>query len=233
VGFDAVLFDWMLTLAHYPTPAEHVAAALTTLKRTIPDTGIEALAHALDNAANELDVVQAMAIADTSPAAHFAAEHLLYERAGIDAELSAAMYQLLGTPTFHPAYPDTCAVLASLAGAGIQIGIVSDIHVDLRVHAREFGFADHIDAWALSYELGVQKPDPVIFQSAIDQLGCTPARTLMVGDRAAVDGGAAALGVACLILPAPPRWMSRGLDRVTRLVGIQPDGRPPRSTVRR
>ncbi|MFV1990773.1 MAG: HAD hydrolase-like protein, partial [Acidimicrobiales bacterium] len=68
-------------------------------------------------------------------------------------------------------YPDVAGVLQALKHNGVKIGVVSDIHVDLRLHAKEFGFAHHIDAWALSFELGVQKPDLRISQAALSQLG--------------------------------------------------------------
>ncbi|MFV1989740.1 MAG: HAD family hydrolase, partial [Acidimicrobiales bacterium] len=75
-----------------------------------------------------------------------------------------------------------------------------------------------IYAWALSFELCVQKPDPRIFEAALSQLGTAPARTLMVGDRASRDGAAAPLGVPCLILPPPSGVTDRGLALVLRLV---------------
>jgi FMN phosphatase YigB (HAD superfamily) len=62
-----------------------------------------------------------------------------------------------------------------------------------------------------------------MFQTAIDQLGCDPARTVMVGDRGAVDGAAASLGITCLILPATnlkQLHTDRGLSLVMSLVGL-------------
>ena len=107
--------------------------------------------------------------------------------------------------------------------SGYAIGVVSDIHTDVREHAKAFGFADSIDAWSLSWEQGIQKPNLQMFQTAIDQLRCDPAKTVMVGDRGAVDGAAAALGVTCLILPAidwERPFEDRGLSRVLELVGL-------------
>jgi hypothetical protein len=41
---------------------------------------------------------------------------------------------------------------------------------------------------------------------------------MMVGHRANRDGGAAAVGITTLILPAVPNYAQRGLDVVLRLV---------------
>ncbi len=222
--FDTVLFDWMVTLAHYPTVEDHQAQALRLLDRPVD---LEAIAQTVARieAANELaHVREASAIEDTSPEAHHESERLLYREASIDDELAETLYGLLGTPEFHPPYPDALPVLQSLKDAGFAIGVVSDIHTNLREHAKEFGFADLIDAWSLSWEQGIQKPNLQMFKTVMDQLDCDPARTVMVGDRGVVDGAAAALGVTCLILPAVDRTLSplpdRRLSLVLDLVGL-------------
>ncbi len=220
VAFDAVLFDWMLTLAHYPSRAEHVTLALQAIGRGTGENVVGEIVAAMGEARNLPEVTQAEMIEDTSTAAHAHSNYLLYERAGIDEELADALYRLLGQPSFHAPYPDSEGVLRALHAAGIRIGVVSDIHVDLREHAIGFGFDSFIDAWALSFELGVQKPDSRLFESALADLGSEPERTLMVGDRPSRDGAAAELGMMCLILPSPSRLTTRGLESVLRLVGV-------------
>ncbi len=220
--FDAVIFDWMLTLAQYPAPSEHVRRALSGLDRNDSPVEVDPIVAALDSARFLPDVMAAESIIDTSAAAHLEGEHLLYQRAGIDRQLADAMYSLLGQSSFHPPYPGVTAVLQSLKQSGLRVGILSDIHVDLRLHAKGFGFAQHIDAWTLSFEVGLQKPDLRIFQAALDQLGTEPSRTLMVGDRASHDGAAAQLGIPCLILPPPKDPSNGGLDLVLRLVDAEP-----------
>ena len=139
-------------------------------------------------------------------------------RAGFDIELAERIYALLGHVDMHPLYPDAAGVLASIRSAGIRIAVISDIHVDLRQHATQFGIADDVAYWALSFELGVQKPDPLMFTSAIDALGVKPSAALMVGDRMSRDGAAAQLGIDTLILPPSWSYAPRGLERVVRLV---------------
>lgn len=210
----------MLTLAHYPSKEEHVTLALQALGRPAGDGVVGELVAAMVEAENLSGVEEADVLEDTSIKAHFHSEHLLYEWAGIDNELADALYGLLGQPSFHARYPDAKGVLRALHAAGIRIGVVSDIHVDLREHGAEFGFDSFIDAWALSFELGVQKPDLRIFESALAELGCQPEQALMVGDQASRDGAAAELGLTCLILPAPAEVADRELERVLHLAGV-------------
>ena len=111
----------------------------------------------------------------------------------------------------------THALLDSLRGRGLKVGLVSNafdppalLHGDLE----HMGVAARLDVALFSSEVGRRKPDPLIFERALEQLGVTPGRVLFVGDTLATDiAGAAALGMrTCLALwfradddPAAPR----------------------------
>jgi HAD superfamily hydrolase (TIGR01509 family) len=71
----------------------------------------------------------------------------------------------------------------------------------------------------ISFEHGFQKPDPRMFTTALDACGVAPNKALMVGDRVSHDGGAAAVGIDTLILPAPTKYGPRGLDVILSLLG--------------
>ncbi len=56
--------------------------------------------------------------------------------------------------------------------------------------------AQRLDVALFSSEVGRRKPDPAIFERALERLGVEPGRTLFVGDTLATDvAGAAALGM--------------------------------------
>lgn len=88
-------------------------------------------------------------------------------------------------------------MLRALHERGIGVAVVSNIGWDPRPVFRAHGLDPFVDAYVLSYEHGVQKPDPRLFSVACAALGADPRRTLMVGDSREADGGAAALG--CLV----------------------------------
>ncbi len=84
-----------------------------------------------------------------------------------------------------------------------------------------------MDAYALSYEHGVQKPDPRLFSVACEALGTDPRQVLMVGDNKAADGGAAALGcrvhfVAHLPVAERPAALLPVLDLMGRPGSVRP-----------
>jgi HAD superfamily hydrolase (TIGR01493 family) len=114
-------------------------------------------------------------------------------------------------------YPDTRHVLTKLRTRGIAIGVVSDCGWDIRTVFAAHDLLGLVDSYDLSHEHGICKPDPRIFESACAQLAVEPARTLMVGDSWLTDGGAAAIGITTMILPARDRTQSPALASVLEL----------------
>ena len=96
---------------------------------------------------------------------------------------------------------------------------MSDIHFDLRPAFVAAGLDRFVDEYVLSFECGVQKPDPAIFHAALEALGSSPEQTLMVGDRASHDGAAVGLGMPTLLVPTLTHPGQRRLDLVRNLVG--------------
>jgi HAD superfamily hydrolase (TIGR01509 family) len=91
------------------------------------------------------------------------------------------------------------ALLEALRSRGLRLGLVSNafdppdlLHRDLA----ELGIAERLDIALFSSEVGRRKPDPEIFQRALDALGVDASAVLFVGDTLASDiAGAAALGM--------------------------------------
>jgi HAD superfamily hydrolase (TIGR01509 family) len=135
---------------------------------------------------------------------------------GIDG-LAEALYDRLLDQDGWSLYEDTVTTLKALRTAGVPIAVVSNIGFDLRTLAGELGFADLVDEFVLSYEVGRCKPDPAIFLKACGMLRADPERTLMVGDSPA-DAGAAAAGCPVLVLPASEPGRNHGLGAIMRLL---------------
>ncbi|MCX5264166.1 HAD family hydrolase [Streptomyces sp. NBC_00199] len=137
-----------------------------------------------------------------------------------DPALHDALYDRHRTPAAWSPYPDAHEVLKGLRERGSRVGVVSNIGWDLRPVFRAHGLDRYVDAYVLSYEHGVQKPDPRLFTVACEALDADPRSTLMVGDDRRADGGAAALGCAVHFvdhLPAAER--PDGLRPVLDLLG--------------
>ncbi|MGP3636487.1 HAD family hydrolase [Streptomyces sp. 24-1644] len=111
-----------------------------------------------------------------------------------DPGLYDALYARHMSPAAWRPYPDAEQVLRGLRRAGTAVGVVSNIGWDLRPVFRAHGLDDLVDAYVLSFEHGIQKPDVRLFRTACALLGREPAEVVMVGDDRHADGGAAALG---------------------------------------
>ncbi|MBW5251276.1 HAD-IA family hydrolase [Streptomyces sp. P01-B04] len=111
-----------------------------------------------------------------------------------DPGLYDALYDRHRTPDAWCPYPDAAEVLASLSDRGVAIGVVSNIGWDLRPVFRAHGLDAYVDAYVLSFEHGIQKPDARLFHTACTLLGHHPTDVVMVGDDRHTDAGASALG---------------------------------------
>ncbi|MEU5659267.1 HAD-IA family hydrolase [Streptomyces sp. NPDC047737] len=111
-----------------------------------------------------------------------------------DPGLYDALYERHMDPDAWQPYPDAAEVLRGLRHNGAAIGVVSNIGWDLRPVFRAHGLDELVDAYVLSCEHGVQKPDPRLFLMACELLGHDPVDVVMVGDDRHADAGAGAVG---------------------------------------
>ncbi|GAA4433679.1 HAD family hydrolase [Actinokineospora soli] len=209
---DAVVFDWRGTLV---TTLDEVAWVREALRRIGRDDSAEAVWQRISVFEDLLDAPGV----DSSRANHHAAYYRVFAQAGLDRELADALYEVESDPAHNPFAVDAADTLRAVAARGCRIAVMSDIHFDLRPVFAHEGLADVVDVYALSYELGVQKPSPEIYRHALAALGTAPARTLMVGDRSGPDGGAVEVGMPVLLVPPLRSVDDRRLHLVTALVG--------------
>ncbi len=71
-------------------------------------------------------------------------------------------------------YPESMGVVAELRGRGIGLALVSNCSHNTRVVVEQLGLADAFDAVILSFEVGVAKPEPGIYEAALRAVGARP-----------------------------------------------------------
>src|SRR2546426_4352090 len=82
----------------------------------------------------------------------------------------------------HELYPEVIPALTALAKRH-RIACITNHYSWVRDRARDAGFADLVAVWAISAEVGVDKPDPALFRFALREADAEPERVAMVGDR--------------------------------------------------
>jgi len=86
--------------------------------------------------------------------------------------------------------------LDRLKSAGLKLGIVSNADGRVAADAKRFGLAKFFDVIIDSQVVGVEKPNPAIFQFALNALEVPPEETMYAGDIYAIDMlGARAAGI--------------------------------------
>ena len=83
--------------------------------------------------------------------------------------------------------PDVAPTLRHLRAAGYKVGVISNAEGTVEQLLTEVGLAGLLDFIIDSHLVGLEKPDPRIFELGLERAGTEPSRTLYVGDIYSVD----------------------------------------------
>jgi putative hydrolase of the HAD superfamily len=197
---DAVTFDVNGTLIRLIDPVPE-------LERLLRDHGIERPPDAIRQAFEaEGRVYSGRAALMHGPGA-FAAVQL--ECTGVfleeletelDPEAFAPFY--VGAMQFEP-IPGVVDSLRRLRRCGLELAVVANFDPTLHDRLDQFGLTSMFSVIVTPADAGVAKPDPRIFEVALERLGVPPERTLHIGDGAVDEEGAAAAGMNFEWTPIP------------------------------
>lgn len=98
-------------------------------------------------------------------------------------------------------YADVLPVLAGLRGRGLQVGIISNNDRAVEPICEDLLLSPHLHLALSSHIFGCEKPDPRIFQAALDGLQVSGAEAVHVGDQYHSDiVGALAAGIHPILI---------------------------------
>ena len=83
-------------------------------------------------------------------------------------------------------FPDVPDCVAELR-RGYRLGLIANQLGSVREALARDGLAAAFEIWAISEELGVEKPDPRIYEASVRRAGVHPDRAVMCGDRLDYD----------------------------------------------
>lgn len=225
-----VMFDFSGTLFRIQSTAQWLRAVVADAGLAVSEDELGACASRLEEAGALPGGVAPRRVPprvqglwrerDLSAEQHRAAFTALIREAKLpSADLADALYDRSQVSEAWQPYADTEKTLRALRNQGIPVAVVSNIGWDMRPVFRDHGVDNLVDAYFLSYECGVEKPDPRIFQMACDKLKVAPGEALMVGDDRVADVGAAALGCQVhLVDPLPVDRRPSALTEVLQLL---------------
>jgi HAD superfamily hydrolase (TIGR01493 family) len=201
----AVIFDFSGTLFRCEDPRSWLRGALAEAGIETPDAEISSCAERLAASGGQPggyadfrvpeQLAGLWARRDLTADNHRAAYTALIRLAGLPwPGLDDILYDRHRLPEAWLRYPDTLAVLELLAERGIPVAVLSNIGWDVRPVFVYHGVDHLVASYVLSFEAGMQKPDPRIFRLTCDLLGEDPCDVLMVGDNQRADGAATEIG---------------------------------------
>lgn len=166
----------------------------------------EALAAAEPHAKRQLDVTKTIQVTNDASRGWLYFNSIL-TTAGVPLS-DATAAALDDLQIYHRAHnlwelvpPDVLPALQALRARGLKLTIVSNANGTLCAHVARLGLAAHLDCVLDSCDLGVEKPDPRLFEAALERSGATRETTIHVGDLYEVDVvGARSAGIRGVLL---------------------------------
>ena len=125
------------------------------------------------------------------------------------------------------AFPDALPLLRALRERDVRLVAASNWDASLPDGLARTGLAPYLDGAVSSAVVGAAKPDPAVFQAALELAGCEASEAFHVGDSPAGDvEGATAAGIRVALLdrhgtlPDPPAGVAKvsSLDEVPSVI---------------
>ena len=118
-------------------------------------------------------------------------------------------------------HADTPRVISDLRGRGFTLGVVSNADGRVAAALVRNGTAPYFSTIIDSHVVGVEKPDPRIFEMALEACGAEPADAVYVGDIYEVDvRGARNAGMTPMLLDPLNRYGEVDCLRITALAEL-------------
>jgi 2-haloalkanoic acid dehalogenase type II len=202
---DAVLLDSFGTLVAMEPPAPRLAAALRVgLEEAERAFGAE-IDYYVEHHVEGRDEASLSALRDRC------ATVIRESLALPGADLGRVRAAMLDAIRFS-AYPDAAPALGELRERGLRLVVASNWDCSLGEVLERAGLASLVDDVVSSAMVGAAKPEPALFEAALELAGCPAERALHVGDSVSKDiEGAARAGIAAVLLdrarkhPGEPR----------------------------
>lgn len=98
-------------------------------------------------------------------------------------------------------YPDVLPCLQALHQHGLTLGVISDWGISLSLILRHHDLIQYFDFTVVSAQTRRAKPDPQLFQTALERADAIPDYTIHIGDSYVLDVlGARAVGITPVLL---------------------------------
>ena len=203
----AVFFDLYNTIAGFDPPREELQArAAADFGIALTHEGIGRGYHAADAFFASTTSARPIREMSQDEQERFFSRYqqLVLGGAGHDVDLDTAgeMWRRVRSQQYGmKLFDDVIPAFDDLRGGGRTVGVISNYARGGAAIADDLGFAGHVDFVVTSLEAGAQKPDPAIFEMALDRASVDAAEAVHVGDQLESDiRGALAAGIRPVLI---------------------------------
>ena len=104
----------------------------------------------------------------------------------------------------QPCLPGVEALLQAAKNHGLQLAVASSSNEDwVHGHLNRLGLRHYFDTTACGNEVPAIKPEPYVYQLALDRLGLQPEQAIALEDSAKGLAAAKAAGLCCVVITNP------------------------------
>jgi HAD superfamily hydrolase (TIGR01549 family) len=115
---------------------------------------------------------------------HYVADEELYQKVYREARDE---YGEMRRPRPYGLLLDNIVPVLDDLSSKFKLGIIANQHPQIIAALHDYGIYKYFQVVAIDEIVGSSKPDPALFEWALDHAGCTAAESIMVGDRPDVD----------------------------------------------
>ena len=205
----AIFFDWFNTLASYEPAREklHSQALKEYGFEVSPDRVLPAVLEG-DEYFFEENTNSPVAKRDPEEQAEILMRYqsIIVSKAGVkaDRELVAKVMKKVGElfkGTRWILFDDALPILKELKQQNFIVGLLSNFDKDMKPIFRELSLEPYLDFAVTSKEVGADKPNPLIFQTALQRAGVDASEAIHVGDQYKIDVvGARGVGITPILI---------------------------------
>ena len=222
----AVFFDLYNTLAGFrPSRYEIQSEALADFGISVTPEGILRGYYLADAFMSEQNATKPVRSLDRDEQRVFFAE---YERrvlrgAGVEVSQEQAwqIWRRIRKIDYGLAlFNDTIPALNVCRQMGLTVGLISNMNQSGDELADSMGLLPYIDFSITSHEVGAEKPNPLIFERALERAEAQPERAVHVGDQITSDiAGAVNAGINAVLLDRDGNH--KGYTAQPRITGLE------------
>jgi putative hydrolase of the HAD superfamily len=141
----------------------------------------------------------------------------------VDESLAYELFRTFSSSSSYKLFDDVLPTLAAIDDAGYRMGLISNFERWLEEMLVELEVGHHFQPAIISGIEGVEKPDPEIYEIALERAGVAPENAVHVGDSPGLDVEPASLvGIRGVLLDRSNRYKDTQHLRVGSLEELPP-----------